>query len=288
MNGWESEMTELRDEDIHDSMHAFEAAVDVKHVELPALAVKRVLLVVDRTNQNEAAKSVAQAVSDVLRAPFDEHSLKGEDPKAHQRILEACDSGSCDLIIMPVPFGEDFEELGTVSVGTTADMVLNRRKKPLLAVRSPVIRPRGGFKDIVLPLNLLSHSSIAAASWALRLAHPHGEVHILATIDTEALEEVKHLSGTRMDLEDLDERTLAGLARPERAGIVAAIQHKAQELGVGCRVSVRTGSLVSSIFEFTRDPGTLLVLPCPEDCSTTGYQRAHAVIRRMENPVLVV
>ena len=60
----------------------------------------------------------------------------------------------------------------------------------------------------------------------------------VAVVDAELLDSADALLE---DLSGLDESVLAGLRRPDVAGLIAAVQRNAAERDLGCRVHVRTG-----------------------------------------------
>ena len=211
--------------------------------------------------------------------------------RSFQQILDLAAEERCDLITAPAPYLDDFEQLGTASTGTTLDVLLRRRGGvPLLVVRRAFADVTRCLDHVVLALNLLGERGAPALAWALRLVTPaSGTLHLLALADTEVIEAAGPLIGRTIGPGGVDERELAGLVKPETAGLVAAAQRRAAETGTTCRVSVRLGQPVEELVAFTRDlERSLVVVGCPEQCSTTGYLRVQALIRESADPVLVV
>ena len=90
------------------------------------------------------------------------------------------------------------------------------------------------------------------------------------------------------DAADLDLDHLAGLDRPETAGLIAAMHRAAQQRGLGCQVSVRQGDLVSRVIELAEGEQRLIVTGCDTDPGSSSYRSVQALIRRSRDPVLVV
>ena len=57
------------------------------------------------------------------------------DGDAHDIILAALGAHSVDLVILPCPFGREFESIGTDSAGTVIDVMLSRCPRPMLVIR---------------------------------------------------------------------------------------------------------------------------------------------------------
>ncbi len=210
--------------------------------------------------------------------------------RSFEQILDLAKQQSCDLIVTAAPYLDDYNQLGSASTGTNLDMLLRGRHIPLLVIREPYEKIDQCLEHLVVPLSFLGEHGSLALSWGLKLlSEASGKLHLLAIVDTEAIEAVGSVAGDAVDLEEIDERKLAGLVKPDIAGLVAAAQRSAAEANVGCRVSVRTGQPVEQVLAFAREQErSLLVTGCPEDCSATGYLRVQALIRESPDPVLVV
>lgn len=323
-------MTDFSRDDIADSMSSFEAAVSAPHVEIPAVAPKTILLALDGSNQDPAAVALATAVAAnagatsvqltfAYEGPPDAgrdsylaeqarhiaaraaqlvvgHSRAGTPPGAaeaarpFQQILELAEERHCDLIVTVAPYLDDYAQLGTASTGTNLDMLLRRRRTPLLVVREPYADVEGCLEHLIVPLNLLGARGPEALAWAFRLVAPaSGTVHLLAVADTEAMEAAAPLVGRPLEPEEIDERELANLVSSPATGLVAAAQRRAAEANIACRVSIRVGHPLGELLEFARQQQrSLIAAGCPENCSATGYLRVQALIRESPDPVLVV
>lgn len=307
-------MTDFSDRDIDVTVSQFEAAASAHPVDLPQLEIGRILLALDGSNQDRAVLDLGRAIAarlgsgvlltyayEEVEAPEKDSYLAeqargfaGKQPsiaqaragRAYARILELVRAHGCDLIALPSPYLEDFRDLGRASVGSTTDILLHRRAAPLLIVRKPAETVRDRLEHIVLPLNLLSSRGAEAAAWALQLVPPGGTIHLLAVVDEEMLDAVRHLPGEPFRAADLDETMLAGLGKPHLAGLVAVVQRRAAEIGVQCRVTVRHGALVATVAEFANAEPHLVIVGCSDESS--AFQQALALVRASTNPVLAV
>lgn len=280
-------MNEVDDQDMEQSMDAFEAALSAKPIQLPGIAMKRILLARDGSNQDDAARALAEAAAGRMEAAVETLDPPATD-KPFRRILEACAGSDCGLIVVPAPFAEDFAELGAASIGTNLDMLLTHRRTPLLVVRDPGIEAAEALREVVLPLSFLARDDAHAAAWALQLAARGGRVNLLAVADPDAESEAGQFAGRFLDAGDVDEAALSGLGHAEMAGLVAAVHRRAAESDLGCRVSVRVGPAVGAAAEFANALTCLIVVPGPTEPQEPAWRHVHALIRESRNPLLVV
>ena len=191
-----------------------------------------------------------------------------------------------DLLVVPAPYLEDFAELGSDSIGVTLDKLMTQ-PRPLLVVREPREVPADSLKPLLLALSTHVQDNPQAAAWALRIIGDRGAIHVVAVVDDKVLEAAAGLIGEH-DAANLDLDHLAGLDRPETAGLIAAMHRAAQQQGVGCRVSVQQGDLVSRVIELAESEQRLIVTGCDTDPGSMSYRSVQALIRRAKDPVLVV
>ena len=111
---------------------------------------------------------------------------------------------------------------------------------------------------------------------------------MLAAVDEEMLDAVRHLVGQSFRAADIDEATLAGLRTPDIASVIAAVARRAAELDIDSRVTVRHGPLIPTLADFANNEPCLLIVGCGAECGASSYQRALALIRESANPILVV
>jgi hypothetical protein len=313
-------MTDFSNRDIDATMSRFEAAATATQLDVPRIEVRRALLALDGSNQDHAVLNLSRALMNRLGRPvlltyaYDQptadpekdrylaeqaaalagggietaHARDTSGGRAFQQILKLAETHACGLLVLPSPYLEDFQGLGLASVGTTTDVLLHQQATPLLIVRKPAESVRDRLENVVLPLNLVSPQSADAVAWALKLVPEGGMVHLLAVVDEEMLDAVRHLLAQSFEAKDIDDATLGGLGRSDMAGFVATMQSRAAEATIDCRVSVRQGSFIPTIAEFANAEPCLLIIGCGGDCAARNYQWTLALVRQSVNPVLVV
>ncbi|MHC4992661.1 MAG: hypothetical protein ACYTGC_16950 [Planctomycetota bacterium] len=316
------DLTQADDHDINESLHAFEAAVSARKHELDEIRPRRLLVMLDGLNQDETVLGLGAAIARrhdaELRLGFayeggadEQHeaylvarrdglreqglavdSLPPEQREPERRpfqlILEAQQTHACDLVAVSAPYLDEFTDLGNESVGTNLDMLMSRSPVPLLVIREPKERPAACLERITLPVTLLDGERTEAASWALGIVASSGIVRVLAVVDREHLEAAGRLIDEPSELQELDVEFLSGLREPALAGLVGALQRRAAEIDVGCRVSVRVGDVVAVVEAESAERDAVIVTACPREPAASAFARVQAVVRGSRQPVLVV
>lgn len=306
------------DRELRSTIHDFEAAVTAKQFDLATPELNEILVVIDGSNQSDMAIGVAAELAKTMSATvhaacvyegapdagrdaaLDEYVTRltdagvnavltprqQPDERPYIQITELARSVNADLLVVPAPFLEDFAELGSDSIGVNLDKLMTQAR-PLLVIREPRDEPADSLKPLLLALSVHLQENPQAAAWALRIIGDGGTIHIVAVVDDDVLEAAADLIGEH-DAADLDLDHLAGLDRPDTAGLIAAMHREAQQRGVGCRVSVRHGDLVSRVTELAEGEQRLIVTGCDTDPGSSSYRNVQALIRRAKDPVLVV
>ena len=303
-------MDEASEFDITENIAAFEAAVSAEHLDIPVPELERVLVAIDQSNQDRTTEDMALAVArrhntslDVVYA-YEGDTEAGAEAYLRQRvarlretgidvnafprlpgkrsydqILAAQKSRDCNLILVDAPYLDDFEDLGTVSIGANLDMLLHRFKVPLLIVREPEDQPNEEFRTILLPAVFSPQQNVNAAAWAFRLIHEAGTLRIFLIADVGSMTEA---------YVDLNDEAMLALKEKEQAGFIAAIQKRAAQMGIRCQVKARTGEPVTALREVINEGDCLTTVGHPGICDIGAHQRLLALIRESINPVLVV
>lgn len=308
------------DQEMRGNMEAFEAAAHPRHVDLSLPHVRSILLALDGSNQDSAAKALAVAVARHTGASvYPLYAYEGADnperdsygreqirelkeqavevvaaprtgiQRSFEQILHAQREVATDLVILCAPYLDDFDALGSTSTGTNLDMVLAKSPVPILVARDPARDVKQCLSNILLPLTSSHACDVHAAQWSVLLARGHGDLRVFFVVDTEVLEGARHLVDAFVNVDQVDESALAGLDRPETAGLVAALQKAAWDQKFGCHITVRVGESVPVISELANAKDNLVITACPgRRPDQSGFQRVQALIRQSKNPVLIV
>ncbi|MFG0330204.1 MAG: universal stress protein [Phycisphaerales bacterium] len=312
------DVTQSDDQDLRESMGRFQAALTAQEPEIVEPKFDRVLLALDGSNQDDTATALAATlarrdeaeialiyahegprdaareeyftdrVAGLERAGLRVNATGGGDDDAappYERILEARRSSAAGLIVVCAPYLEDFDELGHDSVGVNLDKLMSHSPVPILVARAPRDDARRSFDHLITPISPFTDEVVQAVAWAMRLADRSGLIRLVAVVDRETVDESRDLI---RDFDDIDEGTLAGLRRPQVAGLIAAAQRRANERGLHCRVSVRSGEAVEEIARLANEENGLIASACPRKPTAAAYQRVQALVRASTNPVLVV
>ena len=310
-------MSDFSNRDIDTTVLEFEAALSARKFDIPDIRLARILVALDGSNQDRSVLDLSramatrfgarllvtyapeQAVADldgyVSRAAAElrgagfegEPVLPAQSGRAFNQILEVARKEDAELIAFPSPYLEDFRDLGGSSVGTTTDMLLHRRTGPLLIVRKPAENVREQLEDVIVPLGLLSDAPEEIAGWAIEVAPSDGLIQLVAVADQGVMRSLGRLIGAA-EAGDLDSDRLAALGDPETAGFIGAVQRRAAEAGIQCRVRVEEGELVSAVSAVANEQPCLLLIGCGAECAGADYQDVAALVRQSRNPVLVV
>lgn len=306
------------DRELRTTIHEFEAAITSKQIDLAPPELNVILVAIDGSNQSDMAIGVAADLAKRMSATvhvacvyagatdagrdaaLDEYVTrltddnvsavlaprKRPDEPPYTQIAQLARSVNADLLVVPAPFLEDFAELGSDSIGVNLDKLMTQ-SRPLLVIREPRNDPANSLKPLLLALSVHVQENPHAAEWALRIIGDNGTIRMVAVVDDDVLEAAADLIGEH-DAADLDLDRLAGLNRPNTAGLIAAMHREAQQRGLGCRVSVRRGDLVHRVIELAEGEQRLIVTGCDTDPGSSSYRNVQALIRRARDPVLVV
>lgn len=276
-------MDQYEDQMLASSMHAFAAAA-AGHVTLPPVAVRKVLLALDGSDQDVATRALADHVAARTGAEV----LERRDLTNAQEALQAVDEADVDLIIMDAPFRENFAFGRHESLGITMDLVLSRSRTPVLVVRDPLPDVASSFSDVLIPISVSCAKTPKEVAWALALAPTGAKVQVLDVPDLGVIEEAKHLLGDAIDVAALREEALKRAATRDSQPVVAAAREAGAKSGVTVELEVRVGHPVQVFDEVTRERTRLVITTLPGAAGTPDYHRAHALALRSRGPVLFV
>lgn len=314
------DITQATDTDIQQSVDAFSAALRARDVELRTPRLERILLAVDHSNQGETAERFAAALARAHRArvillyayegrrdaaredhlsararaleaagislePMEEPVRTEHGLRSFEQILETCAAKRPEMIVVPAPYLDDYTKLGEASVGANLDVLMGRSHVPLLVVRKPGVEPEACLRNALLPITPYVPATADAAAWMLKLVATGANVRLLASVEHGEMQDIAP-EPLDLDLPQVDAEKLAGLRRPEIAGLIAQLQRRTAEANVGCRLIVRGGDALETTRELVNaDEGLLVLASCTEPFIQL---RNLALVRCSTNPVLIV
>lgn len=247
-------------------------------IERPKIA--RILLARDGSDQDATATAVTAALAANSGAPVKELS----PPPAKAADVLLAEARSDDLLVLPCPFGADYEAVGSVSLAPTLDVLLARSPCAMLLVRGPIENPARVICRPLVILQLDRHRKVNATCWAIGVAGPGGDITLLSVVDPQHRVERAELLGRYLPVGDLAPEVLLSLAGARAAALVAALQRGSRELHIEAHLKVRVGALPTVALEAGARHGGLLVGGL--DRQAPG--EARALVLASELPVLLV
>ncbi|MBW3598054.1 MAG: universal stress protein [Planctomycetes bacterium] len=297
------------DRDVEESMRLFQRSQVGEAAPLAPLQPKRVLVAADGSSQD--ATSIA--VADRLRKRFgcelavldardsaagddltnkltaglqDVEQLTKPSGESFEQILSAAESWKCDLLILPCPYGRDFEKVGADSAGTVLDVLLARSPIPLIAIRRPFEPEAAPFQRVVFSLWRENEAAVLAASWAAGMIAPGGHLRLELVLEEEFYENIRDVMGAldesiKFDAEKLCNALAASHAHMHRTLQKTATAHNfVYELTV-CREAE------AHEMDVTEEASHALFAVGLERSDHASHGHVQDRVRRAASPVLV-
>lgn len=289
------------------SMRMFERSKLGSVAAIEPRSVERILVCPDGSSQDAAVAEAAE----FLRGRFDsvalqlldarEHDgdagtsrtaaieipgaepISAEGEYAYDKILAAVETQRPQLVVLPCPFGRDFESVGADSAGTVIDVLLRRCAVPLLVIREPGQTLAAAAGELVLVVGSENESEPAAAALALGLMESGSRLTLNLLVSQEQVENIRQLLGVLAPEQTIDREKLAGALAEAHAKLDLALHKAALELGVQYQMDPRE----DVTYPDDRTRNLLLVLPLESD-DAFGHGFVQTRIRRSPHPLLVV
>ncbi|WP_182868762.1 universal stress protein [Stieleria mannarensis] len=303
----DSEPNEV-DRGVDESMRMFEKSKVGDAPALEPIKPSRVLLVLDGSSQDDAGVAAAgflretfnveTLVLDARQTPEGDltaaviESVSGARPiqrgegDSYDMILAALQTHAVDLLIVPCPFGRDFEKVGTDSAGTVIDVLLSRCPCPMLVIRRDDQRLDQCVHQVSVIIGAECDVESKAAAWAFGLSADDATVTLDLVVEKEQYENIKSIVEALSDGATLDPESFSEALTKTHHSIHGAMAKTATKLGRGYHLRPLAGEVALPNPLQNRDK-TLLVLPLEVD-DRFGQGFAHDRIRRSPHPVLVV
>jgi len=300
------------DSELEDSMDLFQRA-DVGTVSaLSPIVPERLLMVFDGSQQDSAVMSLGDQIREqtncrvdyMFLPPSDDtqpateigerlRALAAEEVSSpgdenYERILATAQDTSADLLIIPCPFGRDFESVGDNSAGTVIDVLTARLPIPFIAVRRPVIANDIPTKHVRLVFTGSNAAAEKAARQAIGLSRPGGRLDMLLLVEEsfyKNFREAMHAidPDKRVTYEELEH----ALARTY-GKLHASLQHTASEHKLSYELLIRNEHDEQPISPGDPKTHPALVVLGLKRSEHDSQGEIHDYVRRSPHPVLVV
>lgn len=241
----------------------------------------RILVLDARERESVGGYAAERAAS--LREP---QMVSFDEGDAYDRILAAVEAEAPELVIVPCPFGRDFESVGADSAGTVIDVLLSRCQTPMLVIRRGDQPLEMATREISLVVSGESDSAPAAAGWAIGMAAEHATVTLNLVVEEGQLESLRELLQAIAPDQPVDREQFEGAMTKTHARLHAATAKAAAEAGLKYRLDPHVGDPATPALQEVARP-RLIVLPLERD-DRYSYGFVQDRIRRSPHPLLVV
>jgi hypothetical protein len=208
------------------------------------------------------------------------------DGDSYDAILETLSKHDVDLVIVPCPFGRDFEKVGTDSAGTVIDVLLSRCPVPLLVMRREDQRLADCVNRVSVIIGGETDVETRAASWAFGLSSDQATVTLNLVVEKEHYENIRSIVEAISPEAHLDPEAFASALTKTHHVIHGAMAKTAHELGRTYYLRPQAGE-VAPPNPLQNTEKLLLVMPLEVD-DRYGQGFVQDRIRRSPHPVLIV
>jgi hypothetical protein len=303
----DSEPNEV-DRGVDESMRMFEKSQVGPAAALSPIRPARVMLVLDGSAQDgtgiAAAKYLRETfnvetlvldardsvegnvTTSVIESVSGSRPIERPDGDSYDAILAALQSHAVDLVVIPCPFGRDFDKVGTDSAGTVIDVLLSRCPRPMLVIRRDDQELEQCVKQVSVVVGGECDVESKAAAWAFGLSDDHATVTLNLVVEKEQYENIRSIVEALSEGTTLDPESFAAALTKTHQSLHAAMAKTATDLGRSYHLRPQAGE-VAPPNPLDSKEKTLLVLPLEVD-DRFGQGFVQDRIRRSPHPVLVV
>ncbi|HEB52979.1 MAG TPA: hypothetical protein ENI87_06985 [bacterium] len=274
-------------DDLKEQMAKFAAARITAPVELSPQSVGRVVAAHDGTDQDATVDTLANAMAARLGTGCEHAAPATGDADAALATLLAA-AGAGDVLVVPSPFGRDYEAEGQLSLSTTIDLLLARSEASICIARAPVGDAERTITHPLVGLQIDRHRKVPATALALALAKGGGELLLLSTVDPHHELHDEELLARNLDPRDLSPEVLGGLASARAAALTAELQRHAGDWDVVPMVHFALGDTVELLLEENERRQGLVVAGRDRDARSEAAQNARRLVLASRSPVLLV
>lgn len=303
----DSEPNEV-DRGVDASMRMFEKSQVGDAAALSPIKPARVMLVLDGSQQDQTGTAavkylretfnVETLVLDARESNDDDittsviESVSGSRPierskgDSYDAILASLETHAVDLVVLPCPFGRDFDTVGSDSAGTVIDVLLSRCPCPMLAIRRADQRLDECVKEVSVVVGGECDVESKAAAWAFGLSADQSTVTLNLVVEKEQYENIRSIVEALSEGATLDPESFVEAMTKTHRSLHAAMAKTATDLGRSYHLRPQAGEVAPPNPLQSRDK-TLLVMPLEVD-DRFGQGFVQDRIRRSPHPVLVV
>ncbi len=273
-----------------ENLGMFKAATHAVPTELSEVSINTILVAVDGGNQEAAVLEVAKQLSQRTSA----NVIQGGIFETVADLVAAIEANKADLVVIDAPYGKDFHDVKSDSLGEFVGLLMVETTCPILCVRRPVSAEEvsTAFKNCVVPLTSMDEAALKSVAWAFSLVSHPGDVELLAVADEDMIKEARRIlsdgsDGPADELFSIDR--IESMLPKMIAGVTAASHRRSQQAGdIHFHVHVKAGRFIPTVLNELGDRKRLLVWGCDREHDSPSFHRAIDLIYSFCCPILIV
>lgn len=237
----------------------------------------------------EVATELTSISATEVSLPADVVQTNESDEKLadYDLILTAAEEYRADLLVLPCPFGRDFESLGEDSTGTVIDVLTARWVAPLIVSRRPDATGRDPTNHLRIILTGANPAAETAARLAVGLIQPEGRLELLLLVEKSFYEKFRETLHSIQPETDVSYEDLENALACTYGRLHASLQQTAAVIGITYELLIRhEGDELPITPEDPQGHPALMVLAMQRG-SLDSQGEVHEFIRRSPHPVLV-
>jgi len=264
----------------------FEAATHSTVIELPKPVLKVITVVLDGSDQDGTARGFAEALAKRTGASVEVLS----ELTSTSEILAEMAKRHSNLLILPVPFGQNYGELKSESLGSVADQLLLKSSCPVLCVREiqDDASIQAALDHVLVPIAIADNLVPRALGWAFHVTPVDGRLDLIAVADRDVLAEASLLMPETTDVALMDQDHLLRSLVREIGSLVATAQKAGTADHRAIHVETRVGAFVPLVLEELHGHPHLIVWSITREHSSPAFHRAVDLLLSSTSPILMV
>ncbi len=273
-------------ENFNEDVGMFEAATHPVVANFTAPAITTIVVALDGTDQDETSKDFASSLAAQTGARVE--TVSGLTTPAE--ILSTVATHQASLLILPAPFGQNYKDLGSESLGSVADQVLLKANCPVLCIREPLSHARvlEALKWVLVPIAVADDLVPQAIGWGFQITPKGGRLDLIAVADRDVLTEAGHLIAEGTSARSLGTAELSRALLRDIGGVVAAAQKRGHSEDRKVHVETRVGKFVPLTLEELHGRPHMIIWCITRDHSSPAFHRAIDLLLASTGPVLMV
>jgi|GEM_PF-6550183 len=273
-------------ENFNEDVGLFEAATHPVVLDFSPPPLKSIVIALDGSDRDATVREYANQLAKQSGARVD--TLQGGSGSGD--ILSGVAVQHADLLIVPVPFGQNYQELGSDSLGSVADQLLLKSSCPVLCVRQAqdASSVQASLKSVLIPVAVADELVPQALGWGFQITPKGGRLDLIAVADRQVLSEAGHLMTDSRSPGQLNSNELSRALLRDIGGIVGAAQKRGVAEDRTIHVETRVGKFVPLTLAELHGKPHLIIWCVTREHSSPAFHRAVDLLLASSGAVLMV